>query len=146
MKCELVKRREDGVEIGIVRELRERRAGGHTDVKLLWLKKWRAILWRGCERCEIVVLKKPNYVDKRYVIEHWRLYECPYAKPYVSRRYRTEIDYVPDHEEELGAPPVFIWDRVKDYSMHDLLRELRAMVEFDTSVLFERLTHVAPRG
>jgi len=146
VRRELVKKKEDGVEMAIVRELRERRAGGHTDIALVWLKKWKAIPWRGCNVCNIILLKKPNYIEKRYVIEHWRLYECPGAKPYVLRRYHIEVDYAADHEEELPAPPIFVWSRVRDYGVRDLLRELRAVVEFDMSVLFERLSHVVPFG
>ena len=146
MKCELVKRKENGIELAVIRELRERRAGGHTDIALFWLKKWRGVPWRGCNRCDIVVAKKPNYVEQRYIIEHWRLYECPDAKPYVLRRYRIEVDYAADHEEELRAHSVFIWDRVKNYGVRDVLRELEAAINFDISVLFERLSHIAPFG
>ena len=139
---ELAKKKERSVEFAVVRELRERRAGGHTDVALVWLKKWRAIPWRGCDRCDIIVLKKPSYIEKRYIIEHWRLYECPFMKPYVLRRYRIEVDYAADHYEELPAPPVFVWDRVKDYGVAEFLRELRAVIDFDVNVLFERLSHL----
>jgi hypothetical protein len=141
---ELVKKKEDGVEVAIVRELRERRAGAHTDVALIWIKKWRAIPWRGCDRCDIIVLKKPNYIERGYIVEHWRLYECLDAKPYVLRRYHIEVDYAADHEEELPAPPIFVWDRVKNYAVRDFIRELRAVIDFDVSVLFERLSHVTP--
>ena len=145
MKCELVKRKEGGVEFAIVRELRERRAGGDTDIALFWIKKWSAIPWRGCNICNIVVAKKPNYAEKRYVVEHWRLYELPEGRPYVRRRYKMEIDYAADHEEELHAHPVFVWERAKEYSVKDLLRELKAAVDFDINVvLFERLSHVTP--
>jgi hypothetical protein len=143
---ELVKKKEGGAEFAVIRELRERRAGAHTDVALIWIKKWRAIPWRGCDRCDIVVLKKPNYIERRYIVEHWRLYECPDMKPYVLRRFRMEIDYAADHEEELAAPPVFVWERVGGYSVRDIVRELKASVESDVSVLFERLSHVIPFG
>jgi hypothetical protein len=142
MKCELVKRKENGTELAIVRELRERRAGAHTDVAVLWMKKWRAIPWRGCNRCDIIVLKKPNYVEKRYIVEHWRLYECPDMKPYVIQRFYMVMDYKADHEEELGTSPVFVWERVKDYTISDVIRELKATINFDVSVLFERLARV----
>jgi hypothetical protein len=144
MKCELVKRKEGGTELAIVRELRERRAGADTDITLFWLKKWSAIPWRECSVCNIVVVKKPNYIEKRCVIEHWRLYELPDGKPYVLRRYRLEVDYAADHEEELGTSPVFVWERMKNYSVGDIIRELKATVNFDISVLFERLSHLRP--
>jgi len=143
---ELVKKKEGGVEFAIIRELRERRAGGDTDIALFWLKKWRGVLWRGCGVCDIIVVRKPSWAENKYTIEHWRLYECPFAKPYVLRRYRLEMEYAADHEEELHAHPVFVWDRVKNYAVRDFIRELRAVVDFDVSVLFERLSHVIPFG
>ena len=143
-RCELVKKKEGGVEIAIVRELRERRAYAESDVALFWLKKWSGVLWRGCNVCNIIIVKKPNYVENKYTVEHWRLYEPPLGKPYLLRRFKMEAEYLPDHEEELGTSPVFVWEKMKNYSVCDVLRELRASVDFDVNVLFERLSHVAP--
>ena len=120
-------------------------ARDRSDVRLLWLKRWR-IPWRGYDRCDIFVVKKLS-VGNHYAVEHWRLYEPPEGiggKPYVLRRFRVEIDYAADHEEELRTPPIFVWERVREYTVRDLLRELRASVSFDVSVLLERLTHVEP--
>jgi len=149
-KCELVKRKEGDIEFAVIRgrgdpDLVARvLANDRSDIRLIWLKRWR-FPWRGYSRCNIFVVKKLS-VGNHYAVEHWRLYEPPEGKPYVLRRFKVEIDCAVDHEEELGTPPIFIWERVKDCGVRDLLRELRAAIDFDMSVLFERLSRVAPFG
>ena len=153
MKCELVKKKEGYTEFAVVREKGKCDlaawvlAHDRSDIRLLWLKKWR-FPRRGYNNCDVFVVKKIS-LGNYYVIEHWRLYEPPEGiegKPYVLRRFRIEVGYAADHEEELPVHPVFVWERVGGYSVRDIVRELKASVESDVSVLFERLSHVIPFG